>query len=72
MDENLSGEHDGSTSLLDLLLSSLRNQLGLHNQRLRARQHALTQHLEVAELGDVEQWGLVSFGGLVLHILGYK
>ncbi|KAK9912240.1 hypothetical protein M0R45_036116 [Rubus argutus] len=69
---NQRGEHNGASSLLDLLPSDLRDQLGLHNQQLRSRQLSLAQDLEVAELSHVEQRSLAgSICGLVLHFSGH-
>ena len=66
--QNLGGENNGTTGFLDLLLGYLRDELGLHDDWLRGRQRALAQNLEVAELSDVDERGVIR-RGFVLHIL---
>ncbi|CAL5396070.1 unnamed protein product [Camellia sinensis] len=61
--------HNSTTSLLDLLLSSLRDKLGLNNNRLRSRQKALAEDLKVAELRNIDDRSVVG-GSLVLDFVG--
>ena len=68
---NLSSENDRATSLLDLLLSGLGNELGLNNNGLVLGQDTLAKNLEVTELGNINQWSVV-VGSLVLDLLGYE
>ncbi|CAL5349836.1 unnamed protein product [Camellia sinensis] len=65
---NLSGENNGTTSLFDLLLSSLRNNLSLDNDRHRLRQYALTKNLEVTKLSDIDHRS-IGWGSLGLDFL---
>jgi hypothetical protein len=66
-DRTLGNEHDGAAGGLDLLLGDLGDELRLDDDRLVGQQ-TLAEHLEVAELRDVENRGLVSAG--LSHLLG--
>ncbi|CAN1137401.1 hypothetical protein LINPERPRIM_LOCUS22847, partial [Linum perenne] len=64
-----SSEHNSTTSLLNLPLSSLRHELRLHHNRLIIRQHTFPQHLEEPKLSHVNHRSSSSASGLVLHLL---
>ena len=66
---NLSGEKDGATVLLDLLLGDLGNKLSLDDNRLVLREHTFSQDLEVTMLSYIDQWSLLLLRGLILHLL---
>ncbi|CAL9016120.1 unnamed protein product [Prunus brigantina] len=70
----LGGENNSATSFLNLLLSGLRNELGLHHNRLVLRQRPLPQHLKVPKLRHVDQRHVVSFvrRRLVLRLLRHQ
>ncbi|KAL9314089.1 hypothetical protein ACSQ67_019541 [Phaseolus vulgaris] len=65
-----SGEYNSASSLLDLLLGDLGDELGLDDEGLVLRQNALPQKLEVTELRDVDERRHVVLGGFVLDFLG--
>ncbi|KAK2989739.1 hypothetical protein RJ640_030232 [Escallonia rubra] len=66
---NLSCEQNSATGLLDLLLGSLRNQLGLNNDGLGRVHNPLAQHLEVAQLGHVQHGCGAAAGCLLPDLL---
>jgi len=69
---HLGDELDGSSDLLDLLLSELGNELGPHDDRL-LWQLSLSENLEDSELGDVDDGGLArGLGGLQPRLLSQK
>jgi hypothetical protein len=63
MQKDLSGQQDGASGSLDLLLGDLGDELGLDDDG-PGRQHPLAEHLEVAELRHVDERGLVRAGRL--------
>lgn len=63
----LSSKHHRATCLLNLLLSRLRNQLRLNNDRLVLRQNPFPQNLEVPELRYVDQRNIV-FASLLFDV----
>ena len=66
---NLSSENNGTTSFIDLLLSSLRNKLRLHHKRLALRQMPFPQNLEEPVLRHIDHRHLI-LAGLGLDVLG--
>lgn len=66
---DLSGELDGTTSSLDLLLSERRDVLCLNNHGLSGGELALAEHLEVTKLGHIHHGGRGGASVLV-NILG--
>ncbi|KAK8310478.1 hypothetical protein V6Z12_D02G188900 [Gossypium hirsutum] len=65
---NLSGEHNHTTSLFNLLLSSLGHQLSLNHDRLILGQHTFPQDLKIPESGHIDHRRRIVVG-LCLHVL---
>ena len=65
---NLGGEHNTTTSLLNLLFSCLGHQLSLNHDRLVLGQNTLSKDLKVPELGHVDHRRGVLVG-FCLHVL---
>ena len=66
---NLGGEHNSTTGFLNLLLSSLGDQLSLNHDRLILGQHTFPENLKVPELSHVDhRRGILV--GFCLHVLG--
>ena len=67
----LSGELDGSTSGLDLLLRQRGDELGLDDHRLIGGHLSLSKHLEISKLCHINHRSR-GFASVLINILGHE